>query len=69
LKFQRRSDKAVVDDAVGCGTEKGSVRESTAVCREAEVVGDTKADDVVVLHANSAVNSNKMGLVADIFFF
>jgi hypothetical protein len=70
LKFQRRSDKAVVDDddvAVGCGTEKG-LRESTAVwCRAEELVGDTKADDVVVLHANRAVSNNRMGLVANIF--
>ena len=57
-----------MDDAVGCGTEKGPVRESTAVCREVELVGDTKAEDVV-LHANRAVNSSRMDLVVNIILF
>jgi hypothetical protein len=55
----------VVDvDPTGC-----ELRESTAGCdsREEELLGDTKADDVVV-NASRAVNAKRMGLVVNIIF-
>lgn len=62
---------AEVAVAVGCGgTEKGLLREMTAVFREllVLVLGDTNADDDE--HANSAVNaSSRIVLVFIIIIF